>query len=340
MQKTIANEVSTQVGKAVRSSFKEANKTPVPGDKAMDKKLIEQAIQKALASSDKSTEQAVQRALVTSIAENGELRKQLERQARESAAMSAKEAVGAMQPLIMNSVNQTMREVLIPAYENATRAMFQQTSVSLEKGLSQMNANQANSTNQTLQAMSAQMMKMGQAIQSLSAEVTQLRGAVASGNQNGTALQQQQQQQQQAPPKPMNIRDEIKALCQAKRFEEAFTKAVSATDGDTALFACKNADSAVVFNGEVSISQPILICLMQQLGAVLVSTTDTGDIKTILSWLQEIAVTIDPTNSNIQGYIASVVQQLLANINSKMSNCDPSFRRPLQTLMQVIRGLL
>ena len=162
---------------------------------------------------------------------------------------------------------QTMREVLIPAYENATRAMFQQTSVSLDKGLSQMNANQANSTNQTLQAMSAQMMKMGQAIQSLSAEVTQLRGAVASGNQNGTALQQQQQQQQQAPPKPMNIRDEIKALCQAKRFEEAFTKAVSATDGDTALFACKNADSAVVFNGEVSISQPILICLMQQLGA-------------------------------------------------------------------------
>lgn len=74
--------------------------------------------------------------------------------------------------------------------------------------------------------------------------------------------------------------------------------------------------------------------------AVLVSTTDTGDIKMILSWLQEIAVTIDPTNSNIQGYIASVVQQLLANINSKMSNCDPSFRRPLQTLMQVIRGLL
>ena len=106
MQKTIANEVSTQVGKAVRSSFKEANKSPVPGDKAMDKKLIEQAIQKALASSDKSTEQAVQRALVTSIAENGELRKQLERQTRESAAMSAKEAVGAMQPLIMNSVNQ------------------------------------------------------------------------------------------------------------------------------------------------------------------------------------------------------------------------------------------
>jgi hypothetical protein len=37
--------------------------------------------------------------------------------------------------------------------------------------------------------------------------------------------------------------------------------------------------------------------------------------------------------------VGSVVQQLLSNINSKMSKCDPAFRRPLQTLMQVIRGL-
>ena len=50
----------------------------------------------------------------------------------------------------------------------------------------------------------------------------------------------------------------------------------------------------------MSISQPILICLFQQLGAVLVTASDVGDIKTILTWLQEIAVTIDPTNPNIQ----------------------------------------
>ena len=50
----------------------------------------------------------------------------------------------------------------------------------------------------------------------------------------------------------------------------------------------------------MSISQPILICLLQQLGAVLVTASDVGDIKTILTWLQEIAVTIDPTNPNIQ----------------------------------------
>ena len=39
---------------------------------------------------------------------------------------------------------------------------------------------------------------------------------------------------------------------------------------------------------------------MQQLGAVLISATDPGDFKIIVTWLQEIAVTIDPTNESIQ----------------------------------------
>ena len=79
---------------------------------------------------------------------------------------------------------------------------------------------------------------------------------------------------------------------------------------------------------------------MQQLGAVLVTSTDGDDLRTELAWLQEIAVTIDPLNENIGRHVAGVVQQLLANINGKMVNCDPVFRHPLQMLMQVIRGLL
>ena len=198
-----------------------------------------------------------------------------------------------------------MREVMIPAYEAATRQMFQQTSTSLERGLAQMSANQTNAAAPQLQAMSSQMLKMSEAITSLSAEVSQLRAVVNSSgvSQNGSTQQQQQQGGGVGSPPPLGVRDEIKAFCQAKRYEEAFTKAVSASDGDIVLFACKSADSGAVFNGEngaVSVSQPILICLMQQLGAVLVTAKDAGDIKVILSWLQEIAVTIDPTNANIQ----------------------------------------
>lgn len=155
----------------------------------------------------------------------------------------------------------------------------------------------------TLQTMANQMIKMGEAIHALTAEVTQLRGAIhnvgAVGQNDGA-----EKPGAASLPRPVGARDEVAALCRSGRYEEAFTKAVSASDGDLVLFACKNADAGVVFGsigeGAVTISQPILICLMQQLGAVLLSAKDAGDVKVILNWLQEIAVTIDPTNVNIQ----------------------------------------
>jgi enhancer of mRNA-decapping protein 4 len=346
--------IVAEVGSSVRSSFKEASADTKQGkSNNIDNKSIEAAVQRGVTSGlasglESSLKKGVEGGLDRALADKGALSKRLERHAKESAERAAKEAVTAMQPTILNSLNQSMREVMIPAYENATRQMFQQTSKSLEQGLAQMSLNQANSiaassssVAPTLQAMSNQMMKMSEVIQSLSAEVAQLRAA--SGGNQSVNLQQQHQGRGGPPqqPLPVDIRSEIKSLCQARRYEEAFTKAVSATEGDIVLFACNNADIAAVFNNgeQPSISQPILICLMQQLGAVLVTATDARDLKVILTWLQEIAVTIDPTNVNIQRHVGSVVQQLLANINTKMSNCDPAFRRPLQTLMQVIGGV-
>jgi len=339
LRKIIATEVSQAMAK--NSSSSKDKEIAANKNKNV---FVEQAVSRGVAS-------GLNQGLGQSL-DGGKLGKRLEKHAKDSAALAAKEAVDKMQVPIINSLHETMREVMIPAYEAATRQMFQQTSTSLEQGLAQMSVSMNQSNNASapvLEAMSAQMMKMSEVISSLSAEVVQLRGAVNAvssdgGNQpNGNTNQQggpgtQQQQQQQAS---MGIRNEVMALCQAQRYEEMFTKAVSANDGGIVLFACKNTDSTQVFNGaKVGISQPILICLMQQLGAVLVSATDAGDVKIILNWLQEIAVTIDPANVNIQRHVGSVVQQLLANINDKMSNCDPAFQRPLQMLMRVIRGLL
>jgi len=302
------------------------------------RKVISTEVASAMKTSGKDVDKAIEQGVQRGITKGG-LGKALEKHMKESAALAAKEAVDSMQPAIVSSLHETMREVMIPAYEAATREMFQQTSTSLEKGLAQMSVNHQNASVPTMQQMSKQMMKMGEAIQSLSAEVKHLRGDV---NAHNAATQNGGSPGQQPPaPQPMGVRNEITALCQAQRYEEAFTKAVSASDGEIVLFACQQSDAAAVFNGEEStiISQPILICLLQQLGAVLVTATDAEDIKTILTWLQEIAVTIDPSNTNIQRHVASVVQQLLVNINSKLANCEPQFRRQLQTLMRVIRGM-
>ena len=295
--------------------------------------VIGSEIETAVRSNMKGVEKAAEQAVHHALAADGKLEKKMEKQAKESAALAAKEAVAAMQAPIVSSLHQVMREVMIPSYESATRQMFHQISTSVEKGLAQRPANDGSSA--SLQAMSEQMMKMAVVIQTLSNEVAELRGEVkTSGKANG-AVQQTQQTQTKT-----DVRAEIVALCSSNKYEEAFTKSVSASDGEVVLFACKTADSAAVFGGDsVGISQPILICLMQQLGAILVSTTDAADFKILLTWLQEIAVTIDPDDASIQRHVEAVVQQLLSNINSKMANCDHAFRRPLQTLMQVIRGL-
>ena len=185
---------------------------------------------------------------------------------------------------------------MIPAYEAATRQMFEQTSASLERGLAELSINQTNTLAPTIQAVTTEITNMREVVALLAAEVAKLRNEINTSSVKQNVIPTTIE----VPPPPLEIRDEIKALCQAHRYEEAFTKAVSASDGEVVLFACNTADSAAVFNGDVAISQPILLCLLQQLGAVFVSATETDDIKTILNWLQEIAVTIDPTNVNIQ----------------------------------------
>ncbi|KAL7446663.1 hypothetical protein ACHAXM_011316 [Skeletonema potamos] len=316
---------------AVLSSYMKSHEAEMA---AVIRKAVASEVETAVRSSMKGVERAAEQAVQRALAADGKFERKMEKQAKESAALAAKEAIAAMQAPIVSSLHQVMREVMIPAYESATRQIFHQISASVEKGLAQRPANDENSS-APLQTMAEQMMKMAVAIQTLSNEVAELRGEVKSGGKVNGAVQQTQQTQTK-----QDVRAEIVALCHSNRYEEAFTKAVSASDGDVVLFACKNADSSAVFGGDsVGISQPILICLMQQLGAILVSTTDAADFKILLAWLQEIAVTIDPADASIQRHVASVVQQLLANINSKMANCDHAFRRPLQTLMQVIRGL-
>ncbi len=59
---------------------------------------------------------------------------------------------------------------MIPVYEASTWQMFEQTSMSLEQGLTQMSMNQTNASVLVLQAMITQMTQMSEAIQLLTTE--------------------------------------------------------------------------------------------------------------------------------------------------------------------------
>jgi outer membrane murein-binding lipoprotein Lpp len=217
--------------------------------------------------------------------------------------------------------------MMIPAFEAATREMFSQVATSLES--STVPAPSSDALNAKIDALTTM-------VQALTAEVTHLRRAVGSGQQappSGPTAQQQQTGQME------RMRSEIVAMIKLRNYEAAFTKALSATTAEMAVFACKSADLADVLGGtKPALSQPIILCLMQQLGTGLVSASD-ADLQITLAWLQEIALTLDPTDESIQRHIPSVLQQLVASINAKMQQGDPNLRRPLQMLLQVIRGM-
>ncbi len=145
-------------------------------------------------------------------------------------------------------------------------------------------------------------------------------------------------------PAPVNqveaARHEINALLQQNQFQAAFTKAVSTSNAEMAVYVCSRANLNAVLGGSApKLSQPILLCLMQQLGASLATTNSPEILGIELEWLQEIALVLNPADPNIQRHVPQVLQQLVGSVNHKITQGHPQLRRPLQMLLQVLRGM-
>jgi hypothetical protein len=225
-----------------------------------------------------------------------------------------------------------MKAFLIPSLESITGQVLAQVSDRLEKGTT---ANDSK-TEKTIEAMSTQLSTLTTLVSKLTSEVHSLRTSVAS--------QQTKPSEPPAPqaPPPVNVEDtrgEVLALLKKRQYEAAFTRAVAASTADMAVFCCTNADLNDVLGGTVpKLSQPILLCLMQQLGTVL-SSSDVVNLQMELEWLQEIALSLNPADASIQKHVPTVLQQLVASINARINQGDQTLRRPLQRLVQVIRGM-
>ena len=175
-------------------------------------------------------------------------------------------------------------------------------------------------------------------MESLTSEVEQLRSALGTSqgiSPSGLGIPKTMPE----PDAGQVVRDSILWSLKQGEYEAAFTQALSASAADMAVYCCKNANVSDVLGGNSpAISQPILLCLMQQLGAVLVSSSD-DDLQTILLWLQESALTLDPTDESIVRHVSQVLQQLVSSVEAKMALADPTLRRQLKMLLQVIQGM-
>jgi hypothetical protein len=223
------------------------------------------------------------------------------------------------------------------------------------------------------EALSQQLSAATEMAAQLASEVQALRASVAASQESLLLMQKRQQAPPPPPPaapaslpsppaapavsapSPAGVPDpaaraQILAMLQARQYESAFTLAVtttssgggSATGGDgngAAVFCCSQApDDARSVSSQLS--QPILLCLMQQLGtSLVVPATARPDVSTELAWLLEIAMALDPANSQIRAHVPGVLRQVLTGINARMGRDDPRDREPLRRLLQVVRGM-
>merc|ERR1712238_183534 len=192
----------------------------------------------------------------------------------------------------------------------------------------------------------------------------QAAAAVAAGVQ-----QRQQQSTNVVDPNAqlIQVRDEVIMLLRQHKYEEAFTKAVATTSPQMAVYCCANSDIHKVLQSSntgvgtqqgaaVVLPQAILICLMQQLSAALANATNTPqELQVEVVWLQEIALCMNPKDVSIAQHVPRIVQQLITTVQNLIQKLDDQtlnpvqnpkpqlgnqFRRPLQMLLHVLRGMM
>ena len=255
---------------------------------------------------------------------------------------------------------ESMKVLLIPTLESVTGQVFAQISTHLDQQAEAAQAavvaaaaskKELQEPNKDLEAISKQLTTMTSLVAKLTDEVQGLRSIVLAqreGSASTGGAAGIEAGETRAPPSVTSkknameaLRNEILALLEQKEYENAFTKAVAASSTELTYFCCSSADLNAVLGGAApTLSQPILLCLMQQLGTILMSAQrDTAILQLVLEWLQEIALSLHPSNPQIQQHAPGVLQQLVAAINSRMAGSDPVLRRPLQRLLQIVRGM-
>ena len=244
-----------------------------------------------------------------------------------------------------------IRSVLIPTIESVTNQILEKVSQHVDTKHHQ---------DQTrLDAMTQQLAQMSTLVAELTNKVTELRTEsrppVPSLTTTTTVpMHAPITAVSVAPPSgppaedPMDqLRNDIVQQMKLQNYEVAFRRAVSSNHVATTVFACRQVNMSDIFGvSPPAVSQPILLCLLQQLGTVLLLDTTT-DAAFLVEWLQEITVGLyPPVDPQIRPHLPVVVQNLVSTVTKRIEqqqstsdDNDPMLRRSLLKLQSLLRGL-
>ncbi|KAF9165828.1 hypothetical protein DFQ26_009273 [Actinomortierella ambigua] len=265
-----------------------------------------------------------------------------------------------IRPSVEESFKESFNKVLIPAYQKATQAMFQQITTTFEEGVADLTA--ANTKDQTnLEAIVTGLKSTNVDIQAgLSQIQAQLSRSIAAPGQlqrthpgapDDTTLQDSHGPRRASQlTSPMAARgmvedDVIIHQCVARGdFEGAFNRALSTNDSTVVLRLCSSLSPRTVFPHNVTaapvgaLSQPILLALIHHLaGADMLN----GDLNVRLPWLQECLLRLNSKDPLISEHISQILRSIQPHLQevymALIHRGDPSPH--VQTLQMLLRAI-
>lgn len=210
---------------------------------------------------------------------------------------------------VRESFRECFQDIIIPSFQAATQKMFEQINDTFVKGTrsafegSGQSKSNAQVLNQ-LKELSSVVGDLSKQVETLSAAVAGASGsaAVATNGPSSSPEELQFEAQKTAVSEYLAHDD----------FEEAFKVALGAQNVKLVAYACQQCDARLVLcSRPPKLSQMIILCLVQQLGADL-----ADDLQTKLNWLRESLLVMDVRDQTIAGFVTSVLQELQSALNS------------------------
>ncbi|KAE8983211.1 hypothetical protein PF011_g21289 [Phytophthora fragariae] len=208
---------------------------------------------------------------------------------------------------VRESFRECFQDILIPSFQAATQKMFEQINDTFVQGT--RSAFEGSGQNSSNAKVASQLEQLTKVVEGLSQKVEQLSTAVNAGDLNGALVPAAKSPEEiQLEAQKSTVLDYLAR----NDWEEAFKFALGAQSVNLVAFTCQQCDPRLVLSSRPpKLSQMLILCLVQQLGADL-----ADDLETKLNWLRESLLVMNIRDQSIAGFVTSVLQELQTGLNS------------------------
>ncbi|KAL6633640.1 hypothetical protein ACP70R_026311 [Stipagrostis hirtigluma subsp. patula] len=252
---------------------------------------------------------------------------------------------------LQDALRTSFESLLVPAFEQACKTMFDQVDGAFQKGMSEHTVaiqQQVEAAHTPLVLTLKETINSASSItQSFSSELLdghrKLLAMVASGNAkaHNTSALQPSNGSMGGPPEveaPLDPMKELSRLISERKFDEAFTMALQRSDVSIVSWLCSQVDlRALCAMVPVPLNQGVLLALLQQL-AVDISNETSRKVQ----WMTDVAMAINPTDPVIAMHVRPIFEQVYNQLVHQRSlpTTSASDATSIRVIMHVINSVL